>query len=262
MVNIDLSPVGYVLSPVEEPGDMPLGGRDAVIELMPEYAEALQGLEESSNIWILSWFHKAPRDVLKVKPGKVNPDLPEYGVFALRAYARPNPIGLSLVKLEGVDGNRVYVLGLDAVGGTPVLDIKPYFENDTIFSPLTPYVRGKSREMRRGMIRKHALVHHGEECPDMLIGVRMAAIAEDYFGQLNCSDLMVKVQGSPCLADTIQGISRARFANPPRFNYSNMSDRSETIWAKNGRVLTICLKDVFSREDINYLADEDLFYIF
>lgn len=261
MNDINLSPVGYVLSPVEEPWDMPLGGKDAIIEVMPEYVEALQGLEENSNIWVLSWFHKAPRDMLKAKPGKVNPELPEYGVFALRSYARPNPIGLSLVKLERVDGHKVYVRGLDAVGGTPVLDIKPYFENDTIFSPLTPYIKGKSREMRQGMIRKHALVHHGEECLDMLIGVRMAAIAEDHFGQLNCSDLLVKVQGSPCLADTIQGVSRARFANPPRFTYINMDNGSETVWTKNSRTLTIRLKGVFSRDDIQNLADEELFDI-
>lgn len=261
MNDINLSPVGYVLSPVEEPWDMPLGGKDAIIEVMPEYVEALQGLEENSNIWVLSWFHKAPRDMLKAKPGKVNPELPEYGVFALRSYARPNPIGLSLVKLERVDGNKVYVRGLDAVGGTPVLDIKPYFENDTIFSPLTPYIKGKSREMRQGMIRKHALVHHGEECLDMLIGVRMAAIAEDHLGQLNCSDLLVKVQGSPCLADTIQGVSRARFANPPRFTYINMDNGSETVWTKNSRTLIIRLKGVFSRDDIHNLADEELFDI-
>ena len=89
----------------------------------------------------------------------------------------------------------------------------------------------------------------------------MAAIAEDYFGQLNSSDLMVKVQGSPCLADTIQGVSRARLANPPRFSYVNTDDRSETGWTKNGRVLTIVRKGVFSREDINNAADEDLFAI-
>lgn len=262
MEEINLRPVAYVLSPVEEPSDMPLGGKDAIIELLPEYVEALQGLEKNSHIWILSWFHKAPRDLLKISPLKVNPDSPEYGVFALRAFARPNPIGLSLVRLERVEGNRIYVRGLDAIGGTPVLDIKPYFENDTIFSPLTPYIRGKSREMRQGMIRKHAFIHHGEECTDMLIGVRMAAIAEDRFGHLNSSDLMVHVQGSPCLADTIQGVSRARLANPPRFTYTNNDEVSETTWTKNNQTLIIRLKGTFNHDDIENLADEELFDIF
>lgn len=262
MDEINLKPVAYVISPVEEPDEMPLGGKDAVIEFLPEYAEALQGLEENSHIWVLSWFHKSPRDILKIRPGKVNPDLPEYGVFALRSYTRPNPIGLSLVTLERLEGNRVYVRGLDAIGGTPVLDIKPYFENDTIFSPLTPYIRGKSREMRQGMIKKHAFVHHGEECMDMLVGVRMAAIAEDRFGHLNSSDLMVNVQGSPCLADTIQGVSRARLANPPRFIYINEENGSETTWTKNGQSLTIRLKGAFNRDELEKLADEDLFDIF
>lgn len=261
MDEINLKPVAYVLSPVEEPTDMPLGGKDAIIEFLPEYAEALQGLEENSHIWVLSWFHKAPRDLLKVRPSKVNPDLPEYGVFALRSYTRPNPIGLSLVTLERVEGNRVYVRGLDAIGGTPVLDIKPYYENDIVFSPLTPYIRGKSREMRQSMIKKHALLHHGEECMDMLIGVRMAAIAEDRFGHLNSFDLMVEVEGSRCLADTIQGASRARLANPPRFTYTNNDKVGKTIWTKNNQVLTICLKGTFNRDDIENLADEELFDI-
>ncbi|HBQ25050.1 MAG TPA: tRNA (N6-threonylcarbamoyladenosine(37)-N6)-methyltransferase TrmO, partial [Syntrophomonas sp.] len=138
----------------------------------------------------------------------------------------------------------------------------PYFENDTIFSPLTPYIKGKSREMRQGMIKKHAFIHHGEECIDMLVGVRMAAIAEDRFGHLNSSDLMVNVQGSPCLADTVQGVSRARLANPSRFTYINVENSSETIWTKNGQSLTIRLKGAFNHDELEKLADEDLFDIF
>jgi len=96
----------------------------------------------------------------------------------------------------------------------------------------------------------------------MLVGVRMAAIAEDRFGHLNSSDLMVNVQGSPCLADTIQGISRARLANPPRFTYINVENSSETIWTKNNQTLTIRLKGEFTRDDLENLVDEDLFDIF
>jgi tRNA-Thr(GGU) m(6)t(6)A37 methyltransferase TsaA len=261
MEDIVLRPIAHIISSVEDPGKMPLGGLNAIIEVLPEYLEGLQGLEENSNLWILSWFHKASRDNLKARPGKVNPDIPEYGVFALRAYTRPNPIGLSLVKLDRVEGNRIYVKGLDAVSGTPVLDIKPYFENDIVFSPLTPYIRAKNRAMRQGMIRKRAFVHHGEDCLDMLIGVRMAAIAEDYFGHLNTPDLMVKVQGSLCLADTIQGVTHARLANPPRFSYINVDNKSETVWTKGEKTVSICLKDNFSRPDLENRADDELFDI-
>ncbi len=90
----------------------------------------------------------------------------------------------------------------------------------------------------------------------------MAAIAEDRFGHLNSSDLMVSVQGSPCLADTIQGVSRARLANPPRFTYINVDNGSETIWTKNGQTLTIRLKGTFNRDELEKLADEELFDIF
>ena len=96
----------------------------------------------------------------------------------------------------------------------------------------------------------------------MLIGVRMAAIAEDRFGHLNSSDLMVHVQGSLCLADTIQGVSRARLANPPRFTYTNNDEVSETTWTKNNQTLIIRLKGTFNHDDIENLADEELFDIF
>ena len=133
MEEIVLKPVGQVLSSTEEPEDMPLGGLEAVIEIFPEYQEALKGIEENSHIWVLSWFHKAPRDVLRVKPGRINPELPEYGVFALRAYW-PNTIGI----LGRLKEKVVACTQPDAIGN-PGTDIKPHFENDTIFRPYFLY---------------------------------------------------------------------------------------------------------------------------
>ena len=135
--------MGVVISSVDDINEMPLGGKPAQIEIYPEYSDALLRIETNSHLWILSWFHKANRQILQASPHKVNPDLPRHGVFALRAFNRPNPIGLSLVELEKVEGNILHVRGLDAISGTPVLDIKPYFENDIVFSPRTPYIRGK-----------------------------------------------------------------------------------------------------------------------
>ena len=111
------------------------------------------------------WFHKADRDILTVVPGKVNSNLPEYGVFSLRAFSRPNPIALSLVRLERVEDNLLFVSGLDAIDGTPVLDIKPYYEQEIVFSPVTPYIRPLKREMRQKIFIKQALLHHQENAP-------------------------------------------------------------------------------------------------
>lgn len=130
---IELRPIGNVCSEESCTEEISLQGSRAVIEIFPEYAAALDRIDENSHLWILSWFHEARRDVLATSPKRVNPDLPVYGVFALRTPSRPNPIGLSLVRLEAVAGNRLFVSGLDAVNGTAVLDIKPYYEHDIVF---------------------------------------------------------------------------------------------------------------------------------
>lgn len=142
--NITLSPIGVVKSEITDTKIMPLSGVAAKIEVFPQFSEALHGIEESSHLWILSWFHEAPRDVMKVVPMKVNPLADEFGVFAIRCPARPNPIALSLVKLEKVEGNILSVTGLDALNDTPVLDIKPYFKHDIVLSHRGPDLHRKN----------------------------------------------------------------------------------------------------------------------
>jgi tRNA-Thr(GGU) m(6)t(6)A37 methyltransferase TsaA len=259
--NIILKPVGRVISSVEDPMEMPHGGLNAIVEVFPQYQDALLHIEKNSHIWVLAWFHKAPRNILRTRPFRVNQDLPEYGVFALRAFARPNPIAMSLAKLNKIENNYLYVEGLDAVGGTPVLDIKPYFERDTIFSPKTPYIKGSDREKREANLKKLALAHHQEDCPQLTLAVKMASVAEDHFGLLNSNDLNVKVTGSPCLGDCIQGISRARLSNPPRFTFIPSTEKSETVWTRAEQVLTINLKGAYNEKEFSSLADEELFFI-
>ncbi|NLB51477.1 MAG: tRNA (N6-threonylcarbamoyladenosine(37)-N6)-methyltransferase TrmO [Syntrophomonadaceae bacterium] len=262
MDDILLKPIGIVHSDTDDAlKKMPLGGEKAIIEVFPDYHEALQGIEENSHIWVLAWFHKAERDILKIVPKKVNPDFPEYGVFALRAFNRPNPIGMCLAALERVEGNLLHVSGLDAIGGTPVLDIKPYFEKDIVFSPKTSYIKGKDRAMRYEFIFEQAMVHHGEDCRDLYLASRMAAIAEDELGKLNDEALTVAVKGSSCLADCIQGITKARLANPARFTYENSEGPGETQWGKNNMAITLKAKRKFSREEVKELSDKQLFTI-
>lgn len=96
------------------------------IILEPKYEEALEGVEDYSHLLILFWISRVPkRKMMKKIHPKSRPDLPLVGIFATRTQYRPNPIGLTLVKLLGRKKNVLKVQGLDALDGTPVIDIKP-----------------------------------------------------------------------------------------------------------------------------------------
>jgi tRNA-Thr(GGU) m(6)t(6)A37 methyltransferase TsaA len=110
-------------------------GVEATIEVFPEFEEALKGLNGFSHIFVLSYLHKLrPEQIgpLRVKPkravkrGFKLEELPTLGVFALDSPTRPNPIGLSLVRLIERDCNKLFVSGIDLFDGTPVIDIKAY----------------------------------------------------------------------------------------------------------------------------------------
>jgi tRNA-Thr(GGU) m(6)t(6)A37 methyltransferase TsaA len=108
----------------------------SIIRIFDEFAEGLQGLETFSHLIILYWFHlreaEAERRVLKVVPGR-HPEAPEVGVFASRSPSRPNPIGFCVGELVKLEGNIVWVRGLDAFEGSPVIDIKPYIPRADAF---------------------------------------------------------------------------------------------------------------------------------
>jgi len=126
---ITLRPIGVVRNTVKRP--MPHGWEDArsSVVLRPELAEALLGLDGYSHIWVLFWPHLVPEEVRGSKPTlhpMDDPANPLQGVLATRAQIRFNPILVSPVRLLKVEGNVLRVKGLDAVDGSPVLDVKPY----------------------------------------------------------------------------------------------------------------------------------------
>ena len=121
-------PVGIIHSPFKEIEDMPIqptgaAGIQAIVEVFPEFAEGLRDLEGFSHIILLYHFHRVQESRLTVTPYL---DSQPRGVFATRAPKRPNPIGLSIVKLLGVEQNILHVENVDILDGTPLLDIKPY----------------------------------------------------------------------------------------------------------------------------------------
>ncbi|MEN6348779.1 MAG: tRNA (N6-threonylcarbamoyladenosine(37)-N6)-methyltransferase TrmO [Syntrophomonas sp.] len=260
-LSILLKPIGLVRSKTENPEDIPVPGQPAQVEIFPQYQQGLLRIEANSHLWLLLWFHKSDRSCLSTVPRRVNLSLPEYGVFGLRSPNRPNPIALCLVHLDSVEGNILNVSGLDAINGTPVLDIKSYYEQDIIFSPTTPHIWASDRSMRQNIFLKQALAHHQEKCPDLYMAVRMAMAAEQLMGHLNTPDLKLTVTGSACLADTLQGLSRARLANPPRFSFSNSKGISRSLWEKSGRSLTITARQQFDNESFDKIGDEELFIV-
>ncbi|WHH61730.1 tRNA (N6-threonylcarbamoyladenosine(37)-N6)-methyltransferase TrmO [Petroclostridium sp. X23] len=258
---ITLKPIGVIKSDFASPDSVPIIGGNAVIEVFPEYKRGLLRIEENSHLWLQMWFHEADRSLLSTVPGKVNSNLPEYGVFSIRAVGRPNPVALSLVRLERVENNLLYVSGLDAIDGTFVLDIKPYYEQEIVFSPSTPYIRPLKREMRQEIFIKQAMLHHQEKCAGLLLGVRMALIADDHFGHLNSKDLKVTVNGPRCLADVLQGLSNARLSNPPRFRFTATDGIGQSIWEKGEKRLTITAKQAVTDRESLDMEDDRLFSI-
>lgn len=131
---MELKQVGIINSPYKKKGDAPRQGRYSEklsqITIFHEYMDALDGIERHKYYYILYWLDKAERDKLKgIPPGKTK----ERGVFSIRSPIRPNPIALCLVKLIKVEGNVLTVKWLDALDGSPLLDIKPFWpETDCI----------------------------------------------------------------------------------------------------------------------------------
>lgn len=94
------------------------------VEVFPEYSEGLEGLEGFSHIYLLYHFHRAAPGSLMETPF-LDGERPR-GIFSIRHYNRPNPIGLSIVEIERIEANSIFVKGIDVLDGTPLLDIKPY----------------------------------------------------------------------------------------------------------------------------------------
>jgi len=125
---MELSPIGVVESPLTDPATAPKQGREgapeAMLVIQPEVAAGLDGIAAGDEVIVLTWLDRADRAVLRVHP-RDDPANPERGVFSTRSADRPNPIGLHVVEVVEIDGTRLRVRNLEAVDGTPVLDLKP-----------------------------------------------------------------------------------------------------------------------------------------
>ncbi len=127
-VDLTLSPIGHVESSLKDPAEAPKqgseGGPEASLVFDARVVEGLDGVVPGSRVIVVTWLDQARRDVLRVHP-RDDRSNPERGVFSTRSADRPNPIGLHEVEVLSVDGARVRVSQLEAVDGTPILDLKP-----------------------------------------------------------------------------------------------------------------------------------------
>jgi tRNA-Thr(GGU) m(6)t(6)A37 methyltransferase TsaA len=129
MKTLHISPIGTIHTPFKTIHNIPIQpfaakGVKGFIELFPEYTEGLTDLDGFSHITLLYHFHETHTYELRVKPFM---DHNEHGIFATRAPKRPNAIGISTVKLIGIEKHIVYIEEVDILDGTPLIDIKPFF---------------------------------------------------------------------------------------------------------------------------------------
>jgi tRNA-Thr(GGU) m(6)t(6)A37 methyltransferase TsaA len=131
MSDYTLRPIGFVESPLTEPQTAPRqgdeGAPDCWLVLDADVREALDGLRPGDDIVVITWLHLADRNVLQVHP-RGDSNRPIRGVFATRSQHRPNPLGIHTVTVLDVDDLRLRVRGLEAIGGTPIVDIKSALE--------------------------------------------------------------------------------------------------------------------------------------
>jgi len=147
---IDPNPIGVIHSPYAEPKGVPIqgvfaNGAEGTVELLPEFAAGLADLDGFSHIILLYCFHRSHGYELTCKPFL---DTQERGLFATRAPRRPNPIGISVVRLLGIDGCVLRIGDVDIVDGTPLLDIKPYIPDFDVRTNVRAgwYERARNRQ--------------------------------------------------------------------------------------------------------------------
>jgi tRNA-Thr(GGU) m(6)t(6)A37 methyltransferase TsaA len=157
MSDIKYKPIGVVRSEFKSPEQSDYYEREGegIVELYPEYKDGLKDIEKYfSHVLVVYHMHTAKRSGMIVRPFD-DPRFPEIGVFASGGPSHPNPIGITPCRILKVEGNKLYLKGLDAMDGSPVLDIKPYSPQH--YTVLNPKYAGWEDE------------HHGKEPKDKLI---------------------------------------------------------------------------------------------
>ena len=127
-----LQPIGHIRSTLRALGEAPRqgleGAPDGWLEVHPAFARGLSGIAAGDEVVVVTWLHRADRDVLEVHP-RGDPKIPLAGVFATRSPHRPNPLGLHRVTVREISGLRLRIGPIEAIDGTPVVDIKAILQD-------------------------------------------------------------------------------------------------------------------------------------
>jgi tRNA-Thr(GGU) m(6)t(6)A37 methyltransferase TsaA len=216
----DLTPIGVVHSEVRDRRLMPANGVPARIEVFPAYVDGLLLAEENSHLWLVGWFTDTDRERLQIIRPNYEPQRRRRGVFGLRSTTRPNPIALTVARLERRDRNWLSLDRLDFIDGTPILDIKRYTSSwECVFSARS------SRDLHEDLeavidlddFIHTAVIFHGRESGALVAGARLVQHACVTL-QVRPKDpgFFVTLPANPAYgaaADAIQGITAATLGN-------------------------------------------------
>jgi formylmethanofuran dehydrogenase subunit E len=252
---MQLTEIGVIRSQFPEPEDpFKMKNYESTIEIDPKFQEGLFDIKEGDLLEVLFIFHKSEGFKLKLN----NYYGEKKGVFASRSPKRPSPIGMSQVNVLKVEGRRLTVKGLDAIDGTPVIDIKPvvrfqnnndehdeFVVNGNPRRELVPLIKNnKARELLTG-----AGMLHGHYCPGLALGV-MAALTGlrrlDVFSE-GMEKLIAVIEINSCFADGVQWVTGSTLGNNSLI-YRDLGKTAVTLIHRQGKGVRLVLKgDLFER---------------
>src|SRR6056297_2881349 len=251
-MTMEIKKIAEVRSEYKKPvGPDKMRKSKSVIEVEAEYLNGLDKIENYEYLQILFYFHKSEGYDLISKRRKG----PERGLFTSRSPRRPSPIGITTVELLKREGNKLHVYGLDAIDGTPVIDIKPY---TSFMDQPSQSLQKKTPRYRINKMIKYQNMHdlllkagelHGHYCPYLALGVRASA---DALNRLNANsdgmeDLLAVVETNSCFSDGVQYTAGTTFGN------------NSLIYRDFGKTAVTFVKRGDSTENLRYyLKDSDL----
>jgi tRNA-Thr(GGU) m(6)t(6)A37 methyltransferase TsaA len=212
---IQLHPVGFVSCAAQTPEEVPSEGLPSSLHINPSLIPALKGLEAGMEIYVVGWFDQADSDTLLASPGTPQ----EHGAFAVRSSCRPNQLGLTLTRIERIEGPIIDVQWLDFTDRTPILDIKRYNARwECIFSTpranRTHFERQIERRALSLVLARPARNFHGEDCAWVSrLGEIGAVLVQEHGLFLADPLLSIHVIGNGHVIDAVQGMTGATFGN-------------------------------------------------
>lgn len=261
-MNLSFTPIGHVKNAIREPREgFSKKNETSILDLLPQFAEGLYRLDDSSYIDVLFYFDRSDSYQLQgpIFTGEVK------GVFASRSPRRPNGIGVTTVRLQKVERNKVWVSGLDAMDGTPILDIKPgsmpptteTAEAETLRrerlrnNPRFDIIRAiKSEDLEELLLG--AAQMHGHFCPGLALGVKATAYAMNALSGMsdNMEDLRAILETKTCFTDGLQYVSGCTLGNQA-LRFKDLEQTAFTLTRKNGKGLRVA-----AREEARQLIQE------